>query len=79
MPMGDRVEHKNWKCRAEAFDDMRKAVERVFSSEDPCIDEFGELMCVGLRNMPGFARISSGPAAERSVESPGLLAARNGS
>ena len=42
MPMDARAEHKNWKVRAEAFEEMRKQLERCFSSEDPVLTEYGK-------------------------------------
>ena len=41
QPMDVRVDHKNWKARSEAFEDIRKALDRVFSSDDLCINESG--------------------------------------
>ena len=42
LPWGERVEHKNWKVRSEAFEDLQSAYGRVFnSSADPIFQETG--------------------------------------
>ena len=50
LPLADRVEHKNWKVRSEAYEDVRAACERAFSSSDPILDEAGER--AALRTAP---------------------------
>ena len=42
LPLHERVEHKNWKVRSEAYDDVKASCGRAFSSSDPIIDEAGE-------------------------------------
>lgn len=42
LPIGERTEHKNWKCRAEAFDDIRARLEQCFLTDDPVFYEVGE-------------------------------------
>ena len=42
LPLFERVEHKNWKVRSEAYEDVRTSCERAFSSSDPILDEAGE-------------------------------------
>jgi len=42
LPLADRVEHKNWKVRSEAYDDIRAACDSAFSSSDPILDQAGE-------------------------------------
>ena len=41
LSFSERVAHKNWKVRAEAFDDLKGTCERVFSSDDPQLASFG--------------------------------------
>lgn len=51
LPISERVAHKNWKVRAEAFDDLKTTSERVFSSDDPQLSSVGiatHLELVGL-------------------------------
>ena len=42
LPLYERVEHKNWKVRSEAYEDVRAGCERAFSSSDPILDEAGK-------------------------------------
>ncbi len=42
LPYIERVTHKNWKARSEAYEGMREACERALSNEDDCFTEFGE-------------------------------------
>ena len=42
LPLEDRVEHKNWKVRSEAYEDVRAGCTSAFSSSDPIIDAAGE-------------------------------------
>ena len=46
LPCSERVAHKNWKVRAEAFDDLKSTCERVFSSDDPQLSSIGEGLSV---------------------------------
>ena len=46
LPFSERVAHKNWKVRAEAFDDLKTTCERVFSSDDP------QLASIGMHGSP---------------------------
>jgi hypothetical protein len=39
----ERVEHKNWKVRSEAFEDIRTACTRAFSSSDQIFSQAGGL------------------------------------
>jgi hypothetical protein len=45
LPFIERVAHKNWKARSEAYEGMRAACERAQSDEDDCFAEFGEPCC----------------------------------
>ena len=42
LSYADRVAHKNWKVRSEAFDDIKSCCQKVFSDEDPVLNQFGE-------------------------------------
>lgn len=42
LSYAERVGHKNWKVRSEAFDDINGACQKVFSDEDPVLNQFGE-------------------------------------
>lgn len=42
LPLYERIEHKNWKVRSEAYDDVRAGCERAFSSSEPILDEAGK-------------------------------------
>jgi hypothetical protein len=42
LPWPERIAHKNWKVRSDAYSDIRQTCERAFSAEDPCFSEFGE-------------------------------------
>lgn len=46
LPLPDRVGHKNWRVRSEAWEDVRARCERAFSSSDPILDEAGEMQCI---------------------------------
>lgn len=52
LPLYERIEHKNWKVRSEAYDDVRAGCERAFSSSEPILDEAGPLLskCIGDAN-----------------------------
>lgn len=41
LPMSERVAHKNWKVRSEAYDDISTACQRVFSDDDPVLGQYG--------------------------------------
>ena len=40
--LGDRVAHKNWKVRCEVYEEIKASCQRVFSSEDPILSQYGE-------------------------------------
>lgn len=42
LPLGERAAHSHWKARAAAYEDVKTACERMFSSDDPQLDKFGE-------------------------------------
>lgn len=42
-PLSERTTHKLWKARVEAYDDMRSKCEKVFSDEDPLLNEYGPI------------------------------------
>lgn len=41
LPLAERVDHKNWKVRVEAYEDIKAGCDRAFSSSDPILDEAG--------------------------------------
>lgn len=43
LPFSERVAHKNWKVRCEAFEDIRSSCQKVFSDEDPVLAQYGKL------------------------------------
>lgn len=40
LPFADRVAHKNWKVRSEAYDDIKASCQSVFSEEDPVLSQY---------------------------------------
>ena len=42
LPVSERVAHKSWKARSEAYDSIASACERALSEEDDCFAEYGE-------------------------------------
>jgi hypothetical protein len=42
LPLADRVEHKVWKVRSEAFEDICSACDKAFDGSDPVLDGAGE-------------------------------------
>ena len=40
LPYADRVAHKNWKVRSEAYDDIKGSCQSVFSDEDPVLSQY---------------------------------------
>lgn len=43
LSYAERAGHKSWKVRSEAFDDIKSSCQRVFSDEDPVLNQYGEL------------------------------------
>jgi len=41
LPLSDRVAHKNWKVRSEAYEDIKSSCQKVFSNEDPILNQYG--------------------------------------
>lgn len=41
LPFSERVAHKNWKVRSEAYADIRSACERAASADDLAIPDIG--------------------------------------
>lgn len=41
LPLAERVVHKSWKARCDAYNDMLLTCERAFSGDDPCFVELG--------------------------------------
>lgn len=41
LSLADRVEHKNWKVRSEAYEDLKARCDRAFSDSDPIFEEAG--------------------------------------
>ncbi|KAK9814323.1 hypothetical protein WJX72_004049 [[Myrmecia] bisecta] len=48
LPFPERVAHKNWKVRAEAYDDIKAGCQRVFNAEDPVLTQFAPLFVKGV-------------------------------
>lgn len=48
LGMAQRIEHKLWKVRAEAYDDMKNTCQKILSSDDPALSEYGELVSLSL-------------------------------
>ena len=42
LPLADRAEHKIWKVRSEAFEDVSAACDKAFTSADPVLDGAGK-------------------------------------
>lgn len=46
-PLAERVAHKIWKARVEVYEEMRSKCEKVFSDEDPILNNYGRpQMCL---------------------------------
>ena len=41
LPLAERVVHKLWKVRLEAYEEMRSNCEKVLSHEDTLFDDYG--------------------------------------
>ena len=41
LPFSERVAHKNWKVRAEAYTDIKAVCERAAGEDDPALAELG--------------------------------------
>lgn len=41
LPFAERVSHKNWKIRAEAYTDIKSACERATSEDDLGLPDAG--------------------------------------
>ncbi len=56
LPLSERVAHKSWKARSEAYDSVAAACERALSEEDECFAEYGaDRASVRLCIDPSFA------------------------
>lgn len=44
LPISERVAHKSWKARGEAYDSISTACERALNEDDECFREFGWFM-----------------------------------
>jgi hypothetical protein len=42
LPLEQRVEHSSWKVRSEAFDDIKEACSKAFSTGDPIFGKSGK-------------------------------------
>lgn len=42
-PLAERVEHKLWKARVEAFEYIKSCCTKIFAEDDPALSEFGAL------------------------------------
>ena len=43
-PLAERVEHKLWKVRVEAFEYIKSCCTKIFAEDDPALSEFGGFM-----------------------------------
>ena len=41
LPLGEQTAHKNWRVRAQAFDNIKSACERAAGPEDPALEGLG--------------------------------------
>ena len=41
LSFADRVAHKNWKVRCEAYEDINSYCQKAFSDEDPVLSQYG--------------------------------------
>ena len=58
LPLAERVSHKNWKVRGEAYDSIASACERAFDSDG--VTEYGNLdTCPALRCIIECYRVPS--------------------
>lgn len=78
LPLVERVAHKNWKARSEAWEDVRASCARVFSTDDPVLARHGACHCpacqrlvLGAALQPDHAAVSLSMPRFRS--SAGLL------
>lgn len=44
LPLAERVAHKNWKVRSEAYEDISSSCQKVFSDEDPVLNQYGNFL-----------------------------------
>ena len=51
LPLSERVAHKSWKVRSEAYDSIASACDRALSEEDECFVECGAGMA-SLKHSP---------------------------
>ena len=42
LPLSERVAHKNWKVRSEAFEEVASSCQKIFSEEDPILSQYGK-------------------------------------
>lgn len=49
LPLEDRVSHKNWKVRSEAYEDIVAACDRAASFSDPIFREAGALLNISCK------------------------------
>ncbi|KAL3133794.1 hypothetical protein ABBQ32_008271 [Trebouxia sp. C0010 RCD-2024] len=47
LSYAERAGHKSWKVRSEAFDDIKSSCQRVFSDEDPVLNQYGSVLVKG--------------------------------
>ena len=58
LPLAERVSHKNWKVRGEAYDSIASACGRAFDSDG--VTEYGELdTCQALRFIIEYYKVAS--------------------
>ena len=41
LPLPERVAHKNWKVRSEAYDELKSSCQKVFTDDDPILNQYG--------------------------------------
>ena len=67
LPFSERVAHKNWKVRSEAYADIRSACERAASADDLAIPDIGAPVRAYARSFGWQPMLTSGvlPAVQQ--------------
>ncbi|GMH42322.1 hypothetical protein BSKO_10241 [Bryopsis sp. KO-2023] len=61
LPMSQRVEHKNWKVRVAAYEDIKSTCSKVMGDDDPVLSEYGRLLAKSVVDM-------NAPALDKALE-----------
>ena len=56
LSFADRVAHKNWKVRCEAYEDINSYCQKVFSDEDPVLSQYGAVFFCTFLSCQWYAR-----------------------